>query len=688
VLLLFATVFGYARRSLFDSDQFAGRAAATLRDDSVRALVAQRVTDQVVLKQQADLIAARPIIEQVVSAIVGGTAFRALFVRAVRDLHAAVFHKDQNTVTLTLPDVGTVAAAALQRLDPKVASEVQQSGKVTLVDNHLGNATGRLARIARNVRALAWVLLGLTVAAAAAALVVSTDRRRTVAQLGVATAVVGITVVVVYTLARAIVLAQFSDPEDKAAAGGVWNAFLSDLRTFGWVLAGSGAVIAGAAASIIRPLELDNALRRGWRLVSTEPKATRFRVIRAIGLILLGILIIAQPLTALEIVATLVGVYLVYLGVAAILRLTYQPTAHPTVEQELAETRHMLRRIAVPVIAVVLICGAVAAFFVTGGASESVASVNTCNGYSQLCSKTLPEVVLPATHNSMAAPLPGWFSSEQDRGIGGQLADGIRGLLIDTHYGDKLSNGKVRTDFTNLEQVLSQDGVSKEQIDAAKRLRARAGFQGSGVRGMYLCHTSCELGFTPLADALKEIHDFIATNPNNVLVIINQDYVTPADYVKAIDKAGLTPYVYKGGSNWPTLREMIDSNQQIVFLAENHAGAAPWYELAYKSLVEETPYTFKSAKLLTDPADLDASCRPNRGPEKAPLFLLNHWVSTDPVPRPSDAEKVNAYKPLLARAQRCDEIRHHLPNLLAVNFYKEGDLFRVVNTLNGISSGN
>ena len=60
------------------------------------------------------------------------------------------------------------------------------------------------------------------------------------------------------------------------------------------------------------------------------------------------------------------------------------------------------------------------------------------------------------------------------------------------------------------------------------------------------------------------------------------------------------------------------------------------------------------------------------------------WAPTG-APRPSDAARVNAYQPLLARAQRCEQIRHHLPNLLAVNFYKEGDLFRVVNTLNGIS---
>ena len=54
------------------------------------------------------------------------------------------------------------------------------------------------------------------------------------------------------------------------------------------------------------------------------------------------------------------------------------------------------------------------------------------------------------------------------------------------------------------------------------------------------------------------------------------------------------------------------------------------------------------------------------------------------MPRPSDAEKVNAYEPLLRRARECRRIRDHLPNLLAVNFYRRGDLFRVVDTLNGV----
>ena len=55
-----------------------------------------------------------------------------------------------------------------------------------------------------------------------------------------------------------------------------------------------------------------------------------------------------------------------------------------------------------------------------------------------------------------------------------------------------------------------------------------------------------------------------------------------------------------------------------------------------------------------------------------------------PVAFPSLAAKVNAYAPLLRRVRTCQRIRDHLPTLLAINFYKEGDVFRVVDTLNRV----
>jgi hypothetical protein len=101
--------------------------------------------------------------------------------------------------------------------------------------------------------------------------------------------------------------------------------------------------------------------------------------------------------------------------------------------------------------------------------------------------------------------------------------------------------------------------------------------------------------------------------------------------------------------------------------------------------LQETPFRFTSTAQLTDHNAVASTCRPNRGPESAPLYLLNNWVDTTPVPRPSNATVVNAREPLLKRAQVCMGARDRMPNLIAVDFYRRGDVRGVVNALNGVA---
>jgi hypothetical protein len=527
----------------------------------------------------------------------------------------------------------------------------------------------------------------------AAAIWISPRRRHTIVELGIATATAGVVVVVAYSAVRSIAVHRVEGAEDRAAAGAVWDAYLGDLRTLGWIVAGSGAVIAAAASSLIRPIDLGEPLRRAFVWAATEPTRPALRALRGVGLVLLGLVVLIEHDAVLQLVLAAVGAYLIYEGIAALLRLIYRPQVE---EEERPRARRrpvawLLQRQALvtAVIAALVIVGVTAAFLGTGGTTTAAPAKGTCNGHDELCDRPLAQVALPATHNSMSVPLPGWYSSEQERPIADQLRDGIRGLLIDTHYADRLPNGKLRTDFGSHEELVrqaKQDGVSADAVDAAQRIRDRLGFAGQGTRGMYLCHTFCELGATTLHSVLDDVHDFLVAHPDEVLVVINQDYVTPADFVKAADDADLGGLVYGGPitDTEPTLRQMIDANRRVVFLAENKAGGAPWYRSAYDSITEETPYTFSKVAQLTDPDRLAASCKPNRGPERAPLFLVNHWISTDPVPLPSNAAKVNAYDPLLARLRDCRRIRDHLPNLVAVNFYLKGDVFKVVDALNGV----
>ena len=691
VALFLAVIAGYLDRALFNSDQFANRAADSLRDERVRSVVATGITDDLVLRADADLIAARPLIEAVASGVVGSDAFTGVFRAGVRDLHRAVFERDRDTVTLTLTDAATLVRAAVGALRPALADQIDRDKRVQLLENDVGAVTGDLVRLAERVQVLALILFLVTVVLGAAGIAISPDRRRAVTDLGMGVAIVGLVVVMTYALGRGAVVGSFDDPSGRGAAKAVWDAFLLDLRSAGWVLAVSGAVVAASAASLIRPVEIEEPLRRLGRALVQEPEATWARVARAVGLVAAGVLVLVDRDAVLQLLFTLAGAYLIYAGIVAILRLTYRPA--PEAELETAPAPPRWRRTIVVTIAALVVGISVTAFTATGGTSAPDDDpIDACNGSSELCDRPLAAIVLPTTHNSMSAPLPGWFSSQQEQPIPGQLRAGVRGLQIDTHYADKLPNGKFRTEFGSQEELrrrASEDGISPEAVDAALRTRERLGFEGEGERGMYLCHSFCELGATRLDEVLGQIEEFMVANPGEVLVVINQDYVEPADFVAAVEKAGLADRAYGGPltAKTPTLREMVDAGRRIVFLAENEAGGAPWYRLAYEQSTEETPYSFSRAAELTDAGALEKTCRPNRGPsEGAPIFLLNHWVTTDPLPRPSDAAKVNAREALLARARECERVRGQLPNLIAVNFFGEGDLFEVIEELNGLGT--
>ena len=103
-----------------------------------------------------------------------------------------------------------------------------------------------------------------------------------------------------------------------------------------------------------------------------------------------------------------------------------------------------------------------------------------------------------------------------------------------------------------------------------------------------------------------------------------------------------------------------------------------WLRPAFE-LIQDTPYSFHAPD--------EFSCRRNRGTASAGLFLVNHWIETTPTPLPSNAEIVNARELLLKRARECQRERGMLPNILAVDFYRSGDLFGVVDALNRVTAG-
>jgi hypothetical protein len=259
------------------------------------------------------------------------------------------------------------------------------------------------------------------------------------------------------------------------------------------------------------------------------------------------------------------------------------------------------------------------------------------------------------------------------------LGYGIRALLFDVHYGVPIG-GRVRTEIQDEADSRGKfdQAVGKEAVDAAMRIRAQLQGLPTGPRTAYLCHGFCELGATPLVPMLEGVRDFLVAHPGEVLVFVIEDYVTPADVQAAFRESGLERFVYRGEvkAPWPTLGELVARDERVLVFGENDTAGVPWYHPAFDTF-QETPYKFLTPDLFT--------CVANRGGTAGALFQINHWIETLPAPKPSNAAIVNAHDFLLARARQCQQERGKLPNILAVDFARTGDVVGVAAELNGLA---
>jgi len=280
-----------------------------------------------------------------------------------------------------------------------------------------------------------------------------------------------------------------------------------------------------------------------------------------------------------------------------------------------------------------LLCGSCGSEIPLGDADAAIPDPK-CNGHEELCDRRFDQVSFPMTHNAMSNAEGGWSLPNQNFGITRQLNDGIRGMMLDTYD----ENGEI-----------------------------------------LLCHALCALGNQPLVDGLQEITTFLQANPDEVMSIIFENYITHAQTADAFDESGLIDFVYAHelGTPWPTLNELIAANTRLVVFQEKQPQDPefPWLMRIWDH-AWETPFSFATPD--------DFTCDPSTRADPAnALFLLNHFLTTPLGGNPELAATIN-YNPLfIDRARQCEEEGNALPNFVAVDFYDIGDLFDVVDTLNG-----
>lgn len=262
-----------------------------------------------------------------------------------------------------------------------------------------------------------------------------------------------------------------------------------------------------------------------------------------------------------------------------------------------------------------------------------------CNGYAALCSKRYDEVAYLTTHNAYNAGENNFLMPNQNYGITKQLNDGVRGLMLDVH---------------NL----------------------------LGTPVVY--HGVPVMGTATFSSVLDEIKTFLDNNPDEVVTVILESYVSSATIESSLSTAGLLPQAFAKDSTmaWPTLQEMINTGKRLVLFSDVDDGTAAqdWYMYVWDHAVE-TQFS------VSDTASFD--CSFNRGDPANDLFIFNHFISDALTGTGSETQAAvaNSNPFMLNRIQHCMQATGKFPNFVTVDFYDKGDALAVVNTLNGVNTG-
>lgn len=684
--LVFGVVTTYTARTFFNPSRFSQSAAASLAEPEVARVVATEITDQIIAVRR-DLTAYRPVLIGTVEYVVASAPFRALVRRAAKKGHATLISSAGEELSLTLADVGVVVRNALT-MYPEVANKLPEKAQVVLASTDTwpnGKLLVRVLRMGDRLRTRALVLLGVGLAAGALGVWLSRRRDRYLLHVGLGLTITAL-VVGAYARFGGELMALFArTPTGAELMRGLWPAFIGPLAVRMVILAAIGLVIVAGVTSILSKIDLAVIGRFIAARLNDRPRRTWVRVARAFLFIAAGFLIALRPMQSLEVLMVIVGGIVFFVGIEELFSLIARGLP------EAREDRIEVRRSRWPRVAVI---GGLALVLVAGGSywlsrdDEALAVapaeiVDACNGHPELCDRRLNEVCFAASHNSMAgADIADWMFPNQEKGIPGELEDGIRGFLIDVHYGVPVGD-RIKTLLEDETKAMEKytEVLGAEGVTAAMRIRERLiGTEETGPVDVYLGHGFCELGAQKLVDVLGKVNEFLVANPGEVIFLVIQDEgVKPADIQRCFAESGLEELVYKGAVTkpWPTLREMVESDQRVLVFAENNAEGVPWYHLLY-DVFQETPYRF----LTPD----EFSSKPGRGGTAGSLLLMNHWIETTPAPKPSNAAIVNAYDFLLKRARDVRRTRGMIPNLIAVDFYATGDLLRVVDTMNGVES--
>ncbi|WP_432055619.1 phospholipase [Streptomyces sp. bgisy022] len=278
--------------------------------------------------------------------------------------------------------------------------------------------------------------------------------------------------------------------------------------------------------------------------------------------------------------------------------------------------------------------------------------------------RTLDQVTFLTSHNAYANGVDGGFAPpfvnlfpNQTRGIERQLADGVRGFMLDIHQ--------------------TPDGA-------------------------ILCHNSCTLVSRPVAlwVDLQRIVDFLRSHPDQFVTVFLEDYVDQEVLRAELARVdGLQDVLYRPDrtgvrqNGWPTMAELAAAGHRLLIFTDRTraSDAARGVTRDTFGVMYQREWTVENHwSMGPDVGASDWSCHSRwydagttlpltrTEPGFRPLFVMNHFRD---VPMASTARTDNAK--LADRARRfCEPAARKKPTYLAVDRYDLGDPAAAVAALN------
>ncbi|MFI1167504.1 RICIN domain-containing protein [Streptomyces sp. NPDC020801] len=278
--------------------------------------------------------------------------------------------------------------------------------------------------------------------------------------------------------------------------------------------------------------------------------------------------------------------------------------------------------------------------------------------------RTLDQVTFLTAHNAYANGVDGGFAPpfvnlvpNQRRGIDQQLADGVRGFMLDIHQ--------------------TPDGA-------------------------ILCHDSCTLVSSPVAlwVDLQRMVNFLRAHPDQFVTVFLEDYVDPGVLRDEIARVGgLSDVLYRPDrtgvrlSGWPKMADLIAANHRLLIFTDHSRSSDEAAGLTRDSfgVMYQREWTVENYwSMGSGLGSSDWSCYSrwygadtnipltHTEPGFRPLFVMNHFRDfTIAGTAQTDNTK------LADRARRfCQPAARKKPNFLAVDRYDLGNPADAVGSLN------